>query len=710
PPCDSKNDDPTHTDHARTFQLFGNSPSMTSPNPSLKLKPPASPLPERHPTILDADAPTFVPQESVTRFDPFNAQGDSNSHSDSNDYNKQSHHYDIDIDDDDDDDVVLSNHLLNAQLLDDFDVDDNSTTPSSSTIHATPSHLPITTTTPSVTNSSTTSVGINTILPTTTTATVLSPWNGSNTSWKPGLESTMKNIWENDNNNKNNSNSYNNSGEEWWDRFEPYSQEDEKEFDPTLQYYHGSLIDTDTIQDMSKLSLTDPSIEESQVENIGEDMSAIQMLESIFTDLSEAELTSTLEENEYDLDKTTESLFDRKQQQTVLTSPQQQEQYVSSSSAPPKKRQVCRHFLAGECYRKDCWFAHDLQVKVCKFWLQGSCLKGDYCEFSHHIDVNEVANKMNIQKNQPITKPARFDESEYPGLQSQKKSTTKATPITMKKTFLSSTSIDNNILPSSKTSVTVEKKQLEDDDFPSLAASAKMRTTTSPSTSSSDISKCTKPVNFAEIAKRKAQSNSKSIGSATKKRGVPLMSESRIMQRLKKPVNIPWLVTGSTLNTEYLKQREQAIQYGTLRNRFFSRATAFYLQGDGAKAKAYSNEAKYYNRLMQEMHTEASRRIFEQRNQHEAFIDLHGLHTDEALDMIEERLDNLKNSYQGVVYIITGTGHHSGAHSSKNSKLKPSVDEFLREQGYRFAETNMVGDNKGGIFAVDLTLYHHQRS
>lgn len=101
-------------------------------------------------------------------------------------------------------------------------------------------------------------------------------------------------------------------------------------------------------------------------------MSALQMLESIFTDLNEAELTATLEEHGYDLDKTTEALFNRKQQQQQhesIQSPSTAESSTSTTTTPTaKKRQVCRHFLAGECYRKDCWFAHDLQVKVCKFW------------------------------------------------------------------------------------------------------------------------------------------------------------------------------------------------------------------------------------------------------------------------------------------------------------------------------------------------------
>lgn len=142
-----------------------------------------------------------------------------------------------------------------------------------------------------------------------------------------------------------------------------------------------------------------------------------------------------------------------------------------------------------------------------------------------------------------------------------------------------------------------------------------------------------------------------------------------------------------------------------LRNRFFSKATEYYLKGDGAKAKLYSMEAKHYNRLMQEMHTEASQRIFEQRSKHEAFIDLHGLHEDEALDIIEQRLHHLKSCYDGIIYIVTGTGHHSGANglSKKTSKLKPSVFNYLTQENYRFAETNMIGDNRGGVYAVDLS-------
>lgn len=132
--------------------------------------------------------------------------------------------------------------------------------------------------------------------------------------------------------------------------------QDEQEFDPTLQFYHGSLYDSNTIQDMNLLSLnvTNPSLEETEADNVGEDMSTLQMMQTIFSDLSDEELMETLSRHDYDVDRAIESLLTKK-----LT-----------IEPPPtvKKRQVCRHFLAGECYRKDCWFVHDLQEKVCKFW------------------------------------------------------------------------------------------------------------------------------------------------------------------------------------------------------------------------------------------------------------------------------------------------------------------------------------------------------
>lgn len=153
--------------------------------------------------------------------------------------------------------------------------------------------------------------------------------------------------------------------------------------------------------------------------------------------------------------------------------------------------------------------------------LQGSCLKGDFCEFSHHIDVQEVASKI-VQKPQSSAPVVKFDEKEYPDLGS---SSQKQKP--------SSFSYYAN--PSSIKS---------EEEFPSLASAAKIRT---PTTTQNN----TPRINFAEAAKRKAgqQQQQKTINTTNKKN-----NKSRTMQQLRQPVKIPWLVTGSALNKQYLEQ------------------------------------------------------------------------------------------------------------------------------------------------------------
>ncbi|KAI9266985.1 hypothetical protein BY458DRAFT_512416 [Sporodiniella umbellata] len=440
-----------------------------------------------------------------------------------------------------------------------------------------------------------------------------------------------------------------------WDSFEPYGN-NEQEFDPTLQFYHGQLYDASVIEDMHLLKDHDPSLEEIGVENVGEDMSTLQMLQTIFSDLSEPELLETLDRNDYDMDRSIESLLS-----------QEEIREVAEVQPEPRKRQVCRHFLAGECYRKDCWFVHDLQEKVCKFWLQGSCLKGDSCEFSHKMDIQERMANKSQQAKEEVMQPT-FDSQEYPALGEWRAPLGKASAMS--------------------------KPSPSQEDFPSLACAAKIKTT-GPGKAS--------PINFVEAIKKKKVSTGQVQGKQ-KKNVTPLSRKHH--PQLKQAVHIPWLETGNALNSTYMKEREKAIEYGTLRNRLFAKATEYYLKGDGSRAKLYSMEAKHYNRLMQEMHLDASRRIFEQRSRHEAFIDLHGLHQDEAIDIIDERLYGMRqNQYNGLVYIVTGTGHHSGDNglSKKSSKLKPYIEDYLQSEQYRFAETNMVGDTKGGIFAVDLS-------
>jgi multidrug efflux pump subunit AcrA (membrane-fusion protein) len=118
---------------------------------------------------------------------------------------------------------------------------------------------------------------------------------------------------------------------------------------------------------------------------------ALKKLSTLFRDRDEKELGQTLASFDYDVERTIEALLSSIEPSSLSTliapacpsppPPPIVKTAITPSAAittapsttsttigSPKKRQVCRHYLAGECYRKDCWFAHDLKVKPCKFW------------------------------------------------------------------------------------------------------------------------------------------------------------------------------------------------------------------------------------------------------------------------------------------------------------------------------------------------------
>ncbi|KAI9277273.1 hypothetical protein BDA99DRAFT_555174 [Phascolomyces articulosus] len=229
---------------------------------------------------------------------------------------------------------------------------------------------------------------------------------------------------------------------------------------------------------------------------------------------------------------------------------------------------------------------------------------------------------------------------------------------------------------------------------------------------------------YAEIARRSTAKKHPSFlngGTASMRFRSSILSKyDRLEQQLVRPAVIPWVETGDPLTHLYQKERKQAKEFGVQMDRYFQLSQKYYHQRDWDNAKYYSDKGQYLRRRMHELHTRASQRIFEQRNQQDAlFIDLHGMHVEEAKANIISWFHELKH-YRGIVYIVTGTGHHSrrrrstsssihststtlllNSNGKKEKKLRPVMRDFLSGL-YRCEETSVHGDDKGGVFAVYL--------
>lgn len=137
----------------------------------------------------------------------------------------------------------------------------------------------------------------------------------------------------------------------------------------------------------------------------------------------------------------------------------------------------------------------------------------------------------------------------------------------------------------------------------------------------------------------------------------------------------------------------------------FSAAQAWN-RNDARAAKALSLRGQNENDLMRKAHREAADILYEQRNKEnttstEIYVDLHGLHPEEAVEYLESVLVEQQTSNR-TVYAITGTGHHS---KNGKDKMGKAIRTFLNDWKYAFREFSVAGSgeaaNVGGILGVD---------
>lgn len=475
------------------------------------------------------------------------------------------------------------------------------------------------------------------------------------------------------------------------------------------------------------------------------DMSPYDMLRSILgktrTDL---EIEAALDMHGYDLSATITSIMESQAREGGLISvpPIDEPKGVligksisadgrpSTPAGQQKSTVICKFYMStGQCLRADCRFSHDLSNHLCKYWVMGSCLAGETCIFSH--DPSTLLSKVTLDENgneaaNNQESPSLQDVDSFPCLQDDRLgqrsgdggalAANLATPMGPRHLFgAEAPRLRSRPVSRQQAKETMTSAPAPDDNeaFPSLG-SALTRQGKKHHGKRGGHGHSHKenlaPSSLADIVRRTPSPAPGPARPELKKAGQNGSARnggenSAAARAIPSPKHIPWLETGERANKAYLKARQEAIKHGGLRNKFLQSAAQAWNRNDARAAKALSLRGQSENDLMRKAHREAARELYEQRNKggmnngSEIYVDLHGLHPDEAVEYLERTL--MENSREArPVYAITGTGHHS---KNGKDKMGRAIRTYLGEWRYAYREFSVPGDRNsmGGILGVD---------
>ncbi|EKM50388.1 uncharacterized protein PHACADRAFT_152320 [Phanerochaete carnosa HHB-10118-sp] len=394
----------------------------------------------------------------------------------------------------------------------------------------------------------------------------------------------------------------------------------------------------------------------------------------------------------------------------------------------PGGNRVCRYFLAGECLRADCRFSHDLERALCRFWLRGTCAKGENCEFLHHlpkdIDVSGLSQAMSrtdLNANNGTQNSLNPPVEEFPALNHIA-----------------------NLPPKNKRGGHGPENGSQDPAHSRFAAAVKKPLPPAPSvtTSSSTAQGTKESVSVRPMTNTESAQNKVSV--------VAPKPSPRI--KLRSPTLLPTLTTGDTVSQLYMAYRSRAHQLGAARNACLVRAADAWKKGDGAAAKRFSREGHDLNAKMSAEMAQAAGRLVRERarlaeqvvktrdsmwsddygdrsakgricgaglgvtlgiasqtvgdgkkltpeERTEVMLDLHGLHSTEATEVVEEFLLALEREhFYGLAYLVVGEEKHTGtqdpARGASRARLAAGVREWLHLWGYPWSE-------RDGVVCVD---------
>ncbi|EGN92263.1 hypothetical protein SERLA73DRAFT_173022 [Serpula lacrymans var. lacrymans S7.3] len=389
---------------------------------------------------------------------------------------------------------------------------------------------------------------------------------------------------------------------------------------------------------------------------------------------------------------------------------------------------VCRYFVAGECLRADCRFSHDLERALCRFWLRGTCAKQDNCEFLHHlpkdVDVSTITNafsRTNIGTNNTSNPSPSPPPDEYPAL-----------------------ATSNAIAGRGKRGGHGYGRDevVHHDPGRTRFAAAVKRAPQVPVPSDSTLA-----------ARREVMGSS---ADNLHHRSAIVAPRPSPRLKLRIPSLLPTLLTGESISSLYMAYRSRALQLGAARNACLSRAADAWRRGDGAAAKRFSREGHDLNTKMGTEMTDAAGKLVRERanlseqavksrelswsddigdrtargrvsggglgvclgiarkdiggegkltsdERTETMLDLHGLHSNEATEILEEFLLSLEQEhFLGLAYVVVGEEKHTGtqdvARGASRARLATGVREWLHRWGYPWSE-------RDGVICVDALTH-----
>lgn len=229
-------------------------------------------------------------------------------------------------------------------------------------------------------------------------------------------------------------------------------------------------------------------------------------------------------------------------------------------------------------------FSHDLERALCRFWLRGTCAKNENCEFLHRLpegvditSLNVAMARMNVPPGAgplgPLTAVHNPPPDEFPAL-----------------------GFDNSLGGKARRAVYNDPGRTR-----FSAAVKKPIGPVLPQTGLAD-----------EVARREAMGPS---ADNIHHRSAIIAPRPSPRLKLRSPTLMPTLPTGGALNDLYMTYRSRALQLGAARNACLSRAADAWRRGDGAAAKRFSREGHELNaKMATEMASAAGKLVRERAN------------------------------------------------------------------------------------------------